>query len=231
MVKRNLTGLKFGRLTVIEKLARRDKSNSIVWKCRCECGNYTTLPTKRLISGDTKSCGCLQRSQTRLMNTIDKVGSQFGHLKAIQPVESKGIKHPLWLCECDCGRRVVKRADALLKATMRTKCCKYHETKPNNTRIELAGDRFGKLLVLKEVGRGEKQRIVWSCVCDCGTRINAVASDLKAGRHKSCGSCAAKGKQISIVNGTNLSLLTLKPPKNNKTGIKGVSFDKKEINM
>lgn len=38
----DLTGMKFGRLTVIEQVGR-DKHGSIKWKCRCECGNYTTV--------------------------------------------------------------------------------------------------------------------------------------------------------------------------------------------
>lgn len=37
---KDLTGLKFGKLTVIEQ-AGHDKYNKILWKCKCDCGNET----------------------------------------------------------------------------------------------------------------------------------------------------------------------------------------------
>lgn len=54
----DLTGQKYGRLTVIE-LAERNIRGCIQWKCRCDCGNETILTTSAIRSGNTKSCGCL----------------------------------------------------------------------------------------------------------------------------------------------------------------------------
>ena len=55
----DLTGKVFGKLTVLE-LAEW-KSGTSYWLCRCECGNETKVRYAYLISGHTKSCGCLQR--------------------------------------------------------------------------------------------------------------------------------------------------------------------------
>ena len=56
---RDLTGLKFGNLTVIS----RDGSNKYkkaTWWCRCDCdGNEKSYISSNLINGNTKSCGCL----------------------------------------------------------------------------------------------------------------------------------------------------------------------------
>lgn len=53
----DLSGKRFGRLTVIE---RSSEIGSIVkWLCRCDCGNYTTVASQPLRLGQTKSCGCL----------------------------------------------------------------------------------------------------------------------------------------------------------------------------
>lgn len=49
----------YGRLTVIE-FAGKGKYNT-QWKCRCECGNETTVVTSNLISENTTSCGCYHR--------------------------------------------------------------------------------------------------------------------------------------------------------------------------
>ena len=58
MVRNDLTGKRFGRLTVIEE-AGRDKFKRVLWKCRCDCGNEIVTAYGNLMNGDTKSCGCL----------------------------------------------------------------------------------------------------------------------------------------------------------------------------
>lgn len=53
----DLTGQKFGRLTVIERAENKGKHT--YWKCRCDCGNDCVINSSNLIHGLTKSCGCL----------------------------------------------------------------------------------------------------------------------------------------------------------------------------
>ena len=52
----DLTGKKFGKLTVIKKSYQKD--NKIFWECKCECGTITIVSASNLRSGHTKSCGC-----------------------------------------------------------------------------------------------------------------------------------------------------------------------------
>ncbi len=49
---------RFGRLIALYSTKERVGS-FVVWKCRCDCGNYHNVPTGYLTSGRTKSCGCL----------------------------------------------------------------------------------------------------------------------------------------------------------------------------
>ena len=56
----NLVGMKFGRLSVICRFGS-DRSRSAVWKCRCDCGKDVFVTTHNLKTGNTKSCGCLNR--------------------------------------------------------------------------------------------------------------------------------------------------------------------------
>lgn len=60
----NLSGLKFGRLTVI-RFAEINKNHRPTWWCQCECGNQLTVVGHRLRSENTRSCGCLQREKAR----------------------------------------------------------------------------------------------------------------------------------------------------------------------
>mgnify|MGYP007003809897 CR=1 FL=1 len=62
--RQNLIGEKFGRLEVISE-AGRSKQGRRLWKCKCTCGNETILNTNVLISGTTKSCGCLRNEVAR----------------------------------------------------------------------------------------------------------------------------------------------------------------------
>lgn len=57
----DLTGKRFGKLTVLKPTNRRDKSRNIIWLCKCDCGNERYIVSKNLTSGETKSCGCLMK--------------------------------------------------------------------------------------------------------------------------------------------------------------------------
>ena len=54
----NLTGKKFGRLTVIE-LYGHNKYGQPIWTCKCDCGNIANVVSSNLRFGKTLSCGCL----------------------------------------------------------------------------------------------------------------------------------------------------------------------------
>ncbi len=54
----DLTGKKFGKLTVIKRAPNKNKE--VYWDCYCDCGNNTIKKGKSLKNGDTKSCGCLK---------------------------------------------------------------------------------------------------------------------------------------------------------------------------
>lgn len=57
---RDLTGQKFGLLTVIQQTKKPEnyKTKGVYWICKCDCGNIKTIFTRRLIDGKAKSCGC-----------------------------------------------------------------------------------------------------------------------------------------------------------------------------
>lgn len=56
---RDLTGQRFGKLTVIERGENRNRRAA--WVCLCDCGNLKTIPSWNLVSGQTNSCGCLNQ--------------------------------------------------------------------------------------------------------------------------------------------------------------------------
>lgn len=63
--KLDLTGMKFARLTVIERLGAIGNTHAIWWLCRCDCGNEVNVTAQRLKTRWTRSCGCLQPEKAR----------------------------------------------------------------------------------------------------------------------------------------------------------------------
>nr|DAO06898.1 MAG TPA: hypothetical protein [Caudoviricetes sp.] len=57
---KDLTGMRFGRLTA-EKIIGRNVSEGKLWLCHCDCGNTIVVSARSLLSGNTKSCGCLKK--------------------------------------------------------------------------------------------------------------------------------------------------------------------------
>lgn len=60
----NLTGKKFGRLSVI-KYYGSNKNKRALWLCKCDCGNNVEVLGSHLRSNHTKSCGCLQKESCK----------------------------------------------------------------------------------------------------------------------------------------------------------------------
>lgn len=57
----DMTGKKFGRLTVIRRDGHSPNTTLAAWLCRCECGTEKKIVGSTLRNGATKSCGCLRR--------------------------------------------------------------------------------------------------------------------------------------------------------------------------
>lgn len=66
---KDMTGLRFGKLTVIRRAASTP-SGLATWWCQCDCGNFAFVEGAKLRKGNTKSCGCLHRDASRERRTI-----------------------------------------------------------------------------------------------------------------------------------------------------------------
>lgn len=107
---KNLAGLRFGRLVVLNQHTRRNKKT--FWKCKCDCGKEVEVYSYYLTSGHTKSCGCFRQEIARQhANTINKdpnhikdiTGQKFGKLTAISPTSERQGRCVIWYCICECG--------------------------------------------------------------------------------------------------------------------------------
>lgn len=134
MRTKDLTGQRFGKLTVVKRVPTPlyVKKQRPYYECECECGNVRIVLNKNLTSGNTKSCGCLSKEiakelkpGTILSNGI--VINFFAGWQCVDKVWSKNIKRRrLYNYNCFCGNELV---DHLTKIREMTHCvCRYKKT-------------------------------------------------------------------------------------------------------
>lgn len=61
---------------------------------------------------------------------------------------------------------------------------------------DLAGQRFGRLVAMNVASFRITNKIVWRCLCDCGSEAFAIVPHLRDGRRVSCGCAKVAGNQI-----------------------------------
>lgn len=104
----DLIGLRFGRLTVMER-AENNSRGQRQWLCRCDCGGTRVVTTNYLRNGRTTDCGCGK--------SPDLTGKVFGQLTVLGRSDKRGARGarttPLWECRCSCGEITYKGTDTL----------------------------------------------------------------------------------------------------------------------
>lgn len=122
MKYKDLTGLRIGKLTVLEPTEERIRS-AVVWRCRCDCGNEILIESRRLKPGVVYSCGCEKAPADDMKELTscgcgktpplkDWVGKRFGMLTVLSYARKEKGFH-IWHCRCDCGREVDVRQSNL----------------------------------------------------------------------------------------------------------------------
>lgn len=177
--KNDLTGQRFGKLTVLE-YAGRDAHNNIMWKCKCDCGNTRKVQNGSLVHGKSKSCGCGK------VKNRDLKGLVFGRLTALtyKGKDIRGCK--LWECKCSCGNTITTKETNLINGRTKSCGCLRKDVNAERLKKHLEGQRFGDLTVLENIGTQNKRQY-WKCKCDCGNIKIASSSALLSGNCKSCG--------------------------------------------
>lgn len=72
----DLTGQRFGKLTVCN--FSHSDGNVAYWNCKCDCGNFTVVPSNALRTGHTQSCGCLKsKGELLIIEILQKYNIPF----------------------------------------------------------------------------------------------------------------------------------------------------------
>lgn len=187
--KQDLTGRKFGRLTVLKE-ERKDQKGRIVWLCKCECGKYHEVVTAYLNNGSVKSCGCLAKETARKNGRAvihDLTGQRFGRLVVLQETSQRSGTNIIWKCKCDCGNIAYVEGPSLLRGDTKSCGCYQKECCQQLQSKNLLNQKFGKLTVIEKIEERKGTQVQWKCLCECGNIKIVTTHSLLAGNVRSCG--------------------------------------------
>lgn len=102
-----IEGKRYGRLTVLREVDCPGKERRYL--CKCDCGGEKVVTRNCLVTGRTKSCGCMRHGPAPTIYPMDP-GTRFGRLVIIGPAPRRNGR-TMYFCKCDCGteKAVAKR--------------------------------------------------------------------------------------------------------------------------
>ena len=191
----DLTGQKFGRLTVLHRAEKPEGSHSTssFWLCKCECGTEKIISSNVLRQGKAVSCGCYNRDK-QYSKYKDLTGKTFGKLTVLYKVprpEHLTTPGAYWLCKCECGKEKIIYGSSLLKG--HTTSCGACRT---DIVDDLTGQVFDQLTVIeRDFSRPSNGNgAFWKCRCTCGNEITVLGKNLKHQPRHSCGCIVSFGE-------------------------------------
>lgn len=172
---RNIVGERFGNLVVLKRVKNIKCGNRKItaYKCKCDCGKVITVRRSNLITGHTKSCGCIKEIRNIDMSLI---GKKFGKLTVIafDHYDEKTWMH-YYKCKCDCGNYSVVQKYGLLNGTLKSCGC----SKKVNDLNDIIGKRVGHITVIEyDHYDSRSYKHYYKCKCDCGNYCIIPRSEL-----------------------------------------------------
>lgn len=143
--QKDISGLRFGKLTALSPTEERGYGGSTIWLCKCDCGNEVKAELKQLTSGCMKSCGCLSHPPRK-----DFIGKRFGKLTVIGYAGKRAGMHR-WRCRCDCGNETVVGQTLLQNG--KTKSCGCLQAAVYKENLELRDGTSVRILKAVKSGR------------------------------------------------------------------------------
>lgn len=122
------------------------------------------------------------------------IGNKYGKLTVIRELEERDkYNRRQYLCKCDCGNEKIVRRNNLI--CEKTKSCGCIKIGPKKKIINIIGNKYGKLTVIKELEeKSNNNQRLYLCKCDCGNEKIVAQNNLISGDTKSCG-CIKRGKK------------------------------------
>ena len=120
---------------------------------------------------------------------IDLTGKRFGRLVVVKEIGRTRIGKQSavnWLCKCDCGNYCEVPAGRLTSGNTKSCGCLAIKAREDRAR-DITGQRFGRLVATRRLGKSKNGHSLWECKCDCGNMATVSMDNLCSGATRSCG--------------------------------------------
>lgn len=95
---KDLTGMRFGRLTVVRDSGRRSSGGNVLWECVCDCGKHSFVSCGDLKRGKIVSCGCYAKEAVQLRSLKRNIWiKEDGYYRGI----ANNTNIEFFISECD----------------------------------------------------------------------------------------------------------------------------------
>lgn len=224
IIRVDLSGRTFGILTALFPVRCAGR---IQWLCLCKCGNELVARREALLKEQTVSCGCIEYIKAKIADKDprrgidckgieyvetaltgkmhDLTGKVFGRLTALFPAARidapRGLTY--WLCQCECGKLVLRRTRSLVEGNSDSCGCLHDErtaqTNKNKRLSKYLGRKFNKLTIeeIYDPDPNDSRKIVMcKCSCECGGEIITALQFVISGETSSCNCLKSLGEYL-----------------------------------
>lgn len=201
--RKDYTGQKFGKLTVIEMLMEDNPGSKSRSKCKCicECGSTTIKDAYEVSHGKITSCGCDSRERTIAGLRKDLTGQKFGRLTVLEMLWNYNGGHTHCRCICDCGEETIVLNTELTGGGTQSCGCYQKERAAEANRKDYTGmsNAYGTTLLRRTAERDAQGIAMWECRCGgCGAIFIAPPCKILNGHIASCGCVKSSVAEIVI---------------------------------
>lgn len=130
---KDLTGQRFGTLTVLYRTVNNKTQTS--WVCQCDCGTIKPMNAQYFTKAKDPSCGCQNRikaskrmKEYNKQQATIKIGDRYGKLVVIEyeglrKQKSRDKNESWYVCKCDCGNIKSFRGNELVTGGVKSCGC------------------------------------------------------------------------------------------------------------
>lgn len=187
---KDLTGLQFGKLTVVNRAESKiDKSGKrrTMWNCICDCNNNIVVSGDYLKRSECPSCGCEAKKNRIEKNRVDNVGEKYGRLTIVDVIWGDGRTKAV--CKCDCGNDYIAvKSDIVTGHTQSCGCLHSKITSFVNTKDWTGHFALSGVKLIRQHHMNNKGQWIWECECPiCNNVFYELPAKVNNGHTTSCG--------------------------------------------
>lgn len=203
--RKDLTGKKFGYLTITKMLYNYNNSNKTYCECKCDCGktniikNVYNLANK---SSEFTSCGCQRKNIAKKYFYKDITKGRYGRLNVINTFWDNDASKEKCECKCDCGNFVIcAKSDIMSGHTKSCGCLQRERISKSNYKdwTNYISDSGGK--AIQPLYQNNKGQWIWEYECPlCHEYFNALPAKVNSNHTTSCGYKIKSSRERLITN-------------------------------